>query len=315
MSELDLVARLAGEIQALKRPTSRAPSTPVSDTQSENLVSTKLGKMLLRTLSKSLEKIVSEAPEECRESPLSPDNLTSLKKEIERLSSSLRATALKKEKVQIIETHNAMKSQQLKTRSIDEKNPRPLPQESRQMQMEPQMPKTDTKLERLTPQNFDEIGIPLAKRLSVSRKQQASHAQQQEPQNIPPEVGYWIDELKDEITTARMTLSHAMELTTDPRGQSTQRFKDFVLMIGNCHMLQPFMLPDACTKWLVNASSAQVAAIQELTQLLQTVKQFIKSLVEDKDLDDIRNIHRAIQGSCALDQRLPFLSLSHTSED
>jgi len=318
MSELDLVARLAGEIQALKRPTKRAPNTPISnsDTQSENLVSTKLGKMLLRTLSKSLQKIVSEVPEESRESPLSPDNLTSLKKEIERLSSSLRATALKKEKVQIVETHNAMKSPQLKKRSIDEKTPRPLPQKSRRLQMnEPQMTKTDTKLERLTPQNFDAIGIPPARRLSVSRKQGANHARQQEPQNIPPEVGCWIGDLKDEITTAKMTLSHVMELTTDPRGQSTQRFKDFVLMIGNCHMLQPFMLPDACTKWLVNASKVQVAVIQELTQLLQTVKQFIKSLVEEKDLDDIRNIHRAIQGSCALDQRLPSLTSSHTSED
>jgi len=318
MSELDLVARLAGEIQALKRPTRRAPNTPVSnsDTQTENLVSTKLGKMLLRTLSKSLQKIVSEAPEESRESPLSPDNLTSLKKEIERLSSSLRATALKKEKVQIIETHNAIKSPRLKKRSIDEKTPRPIKQKSRRLQMnKPQMPKTDTKLERLTPQNLDEIGIPSAKRLSASQKQQASHARQQEPQNIPPEVGYWIDELKDEITTARMTLSHAMDLTTDPRGQNTQRFRDFVLMIGNCHMLQPFMLPDACTKWLVHASKVQVDAIQELTQLLQTVKQFIKSLVEEKNLDGIRNIHAAIEGSCALDQLLPSLNSSSTSEN
>jgi len=92
MSELDLVARLAGEIQALKRPTSQGPTSPVSnsDTRSETLVSTKLGKMLLKTLSKSLQKIVSEAPEESRKDPLSPDNLTLLKKEIERLSSSLR---------------------------------------------------------------------------------------------------------------------------------------------------------------------------------------------------------------------------------
>eukprot|EP00495_Collosphaeridae_sp_1-RS-2012_P001499 TRINITY_DN1449_c0_g1_i1.p1 TRINITY_DN1449_c0_g1~~TRINITY_DN1449_c0_g1_i1.p1 ORF type:complete len:107 (+),score=8.22 TRINITY_DN1449_c0_g1_i1:64-384(+) len=106
-----------------------------------------------------------------------------------------------------------------------------------------------------------------------------------------------------------------MDLTSDPRGQNTQRFRDFVLMIGNCHMLQPFMLPDACTKWLVHASKVQVDAIQELTQLLQTVKQFIKSLVEEKNLDGIRNIHTAIKGSCALDQLLPSLSSSNTVED
>jgi len=86
-------------------------------------------------------------------------------------------------------------------------------------------------------------------------------------------------------------------------------------MIGNCHMLQPFMLPDACTKWLVNASKAQVEVIQELTQLLQTVKQFIKSLVEEKDLDNIRNIHTEIQGTCVLDQLLPSLNSSRKSED
>jgi len=105
-----------------------------------------------------------------------------------------------------------------------------------------------------------------------------------------------------------MTLSHVIELTTDPSGQSTQRFKDFTLMIGSCHMLQPFMLPDACIQWLVNASKAQVAAIQELTKLLQTVKEFIKSLVEEQDLDNIRNIHTAIQGSFVLDQHLPSLN-------
>eukprot|EP00495_Collosphaeridae_sp_1-RS-2012_P001365 TRINITY_DN1356_c0_g1_i1.p1 TRINITY_DN1356_c0_g1~~TRINITY_DN1356_c0_g1_i1.p1 ORF type:complete len:184 (-),score=16.24 TRINITY_DN1356_c0_g1_i1:84-635(-) len=87
MSELDLVARLAGEIQALKRPTSRGLTNPVSnsDTRSETLVSTTLGKMLLKTLSKSLEKIASEATEESREGQLSPDNLTSLKKEIQKI--------------------------------------------------------------------------------------------------------------------------------------------------------------------------------------------------------------------------------------
>jgi len=121
--------------------------------------------------------------------------------------------------------------------------------------------------------------------------------------------------LKDEIAAARMTLSHVVELTTDPSGQSKQRFKDFILMIGNCHMLQPFMLPDACIQWLVNASKDQVAAVQELTQLLHTVKQFIKSLVEEKDLDDIRNIHTAIQGSFVLDQLLPSINSSHNSED
>jgi len=193
MSELDLVARLAGEIQALKRPSSRGPNTPVSnsDTQAETLVSTKLGKMLLRTLSKSLQKIVSEAPEESRESPLSPDNLTSLKKEIERLSSSLRATALKKEKVQIIENHIVMKSPQLKKRSIDEKAPRPSPQKSRRLQMkEPRMPKSATKLKSPALQNFDETGLPPSKRLSVPQKKEANHSLQPETQNIPPEVGY-----------------------------------------------------------------------------------------------------------------------------
>jgi len=317
MSELDLVARLAGEIQALKRPASRGPTNTVSnsDTRSETLVSTKLGKMLLKTLSKSLQKIVSEAPEESREGPLSPDNLISLKKEIARLSSSLRTTALKKEKVEIIEAHKVMKSPQLKKRSVDEKTSRPLPQNSRRLQNEPRMLKTEIKLECQTPQNFEKIGIPSPKPPYVPQKQKANHARQEEPQNIPHKVRYWISELKDEITTARMTLSHVIELTTDPRGQSTQRFKDFALMIGNCHMLQPFMLSDACIQWLINANKAQVAVIQELTQLLQTVKQFIKSLVEEKDLDDIRNIHTAIQGSFVLDQLLPSLNSNHNSED
>jgi len=259
MSELDLVARLAGEIQALKRPNSRGLTNPASnsDTRSETLVSTTLGKMLLETLSKSLEKIVSEATEECREGPLSPDDLTSLKKEIERFSRSLRTTALKKEKVEIIDAHNVIKSPPLKKRFIDEKTPRPFPQKSRRLQMnEPRMLQTEIKLECQTPQNFDDIGIPPPKPPSALQKQGANHAQREEPQNIPPKVGYWISMLKDEITTARVTLSHVIELTTDPRGQSTQRFKDFALMIGNCHMLQPFMLPDACIQWLVNASKA-----------------------------------------------------------
>jgi len=193
MSELDLVARLAGEIQALKRPACRGPTTPVSnsDTRSETLVSTKLGKMLLKTLSMSLQKIVSEAPEESREGPLSPDNLTSLKTEIERLSSSLRTTELKKEKAEIIEAHNVMKSPQVKKRSIDEKSPRPLAQKSRRMQTnEPRMLKTEIKLECQTPQNFDEIGIPPSKPSSVSWKHEANHARQEEPHNIPPKVGY-----------------------------------------------------------------------------------------------------------------------------
>jgi len=209
-----------------------------------------------------------------------------------------------------------MKSPQLQKRSSDEKNPpRPLSQKSGRLKMnEPRMLKTEIKLECQTPQNFDEIGIPPSKPPSIPQKQEAIHARQEEPLGIPPKVGHWIRELKDEITTARMTLSHVIELTTDPKGQSTQRFKDFALMIENCHMLQPFMLPDACIQWLVNASKAEVAAIQELTQVLQTVKQFIKSMVEEKDLDDIRNIHSAIQGSLVLDQLLPSLDSSHNSE-
>lgn len=317
ISELDLVARLAGEIQALKRPISRAATTsPLNGSpKSESLVSTKLGKMLLKTLSKSLQKIVSDVHEESRESPLSPDNLTSLKKEIERLSTSLRATALQKEKVQIIETHDAKTSSQFKKRVIDEKTPRHLPKKPKTPEMtKPRIPKTDTKLDCPTPQIFDEVGITASERPSVSQKQETNHARPQATPNIPPEVGYWIGELKDEITTAKMTLDHVIELTTDPRGQNTQRFKDFVLMIGSCHMLQPFMLPDACTNWLVTASEAQVGAIQELTQLLQTVKQFIKSLVEEKDLEAIRNVHTAIQESCVLDQLLPSLSSNHKSE-
>jgi len=310
ISELDLVARLAGEIRALKHPISRVASTTAlnSDTHTEHLVSKKKGKMLLKTLSKSLQQMVSEEQEESRASPLSPENLSSLKKEIERLSTSLRATSLQKEKFQILKTR-AIKSPLWEKRYMDEKIPGPLPYKSRRVQRaKPPVPKTSDELGRPTTLIFES-----SKRSSVSQTQEMSLARPQETKNVPLESEYWIGELKDEITTARMTLNHVIELTTGPRGQSTQRFKDFVFMIGNCQMLRPFVLPDGCTNWLVTASEAQVVVIQELTQLLQTVKQFLKSLVEEKGPDTIRNIHAAIERSFGLDQILPPLDAIHKS--
>jgi len=310
ISELDLVARLAGEIRALKRPISRDASTTAlnRDTNTEHLVSTKIGKILLKTLSWSLQQMVSKEQEESRASPLSPENLSSLKKEIERLSTSLRATTLQKEKFQILETH-AIKSPLQKKRYMDDKIPGPLPYKSRQVQRaKPPVPKTSNK--RGSPTT---LILESSKSSSVPPTKEMSLARPQETKNVPLEIEYWIGELKDEIATARMTLNHVIELTTCPRGQSTQRFKDFVFMIGNCQMLRPFVLPDACINWLVSASEAQVGAIQGLTQLLQTVKQFIKSLVEEKDLETIRNIHAAIQRSFVLDQILPSLDAIHKS--
>lgn len=106
------MAKLFGEIQTLKRPLSRAASTSALriKQREENLMSTRLGKILLNSLSDSLQQIASEAnelQEESNENPLSPDNLMSLKSEIARLSSSLKASATQKEKVKIIKSYNA----------------------------------------------------------------------------------------------------------------------------------------------------------------------------------------------------------------
>jgi len=132
ISELDVVAKLAGEIQTLKRPLSRAASTSALRTKQreENLMSTRLGKILLNSLSESLQQIASEAndlQEESNENPLSPDNLMSLKSDISRLSSSLKASATQKEKVEIIKSYNAgtgSQGKRVRVKPLTTKQPR-----------------------------------------------------------------------------------------------------------------------------------------------------------------------------------------------
>jgi len=325
ISELDLVARLAGEIQELKRPISQAASTSAlsSSPHTESLISNRLGKILLKTLSTSLQKIATEAQEEKRERALSPDNFTSLRKEIKRLSQSLRATGAQEEKVQIIGTYDLETSSNIREQAIDikpfhepaekSKPPRVTTMMTKRVKnKEPQAFKNDEKLNThhipLILEQVANISVTPVTPSPVTKTYNLVTPQPQPSKSISSEVGHWIGELNDEIIAAKMTLKHIIELTTDPEGQRTQQFKDFAHMIQSCNMLQPFLLPDGCTNWLINASEHQVGVICELTELLHSVKQFIKSLVEEKDLDAIRNIQTAIQRSLILDNPLPSLN-------
>lgn len=315
ISELDLVARLVGEIQDLKRP--RSHSSCVSSLQmnplKESLISTRLGKIILTTLSDSLQKISLEAPEESKKSPLSHDNLNSLKNEIGKLSKSLKAMAGQNEKVQIVENYDAKASSQLRERPQDTTRSRYLPKTIRQLNTtEPAAINSVGKLnEQLMTQISEKVDtttltLPVSKSMKIIPKS---------PQNIPPEVGYWITELIDEISTSKMTLMHAIELTTDAKGMRSQEFGEFVHMIESCHMLQPMTLTDDCTNWLGTASVVQVDFFRELVQIIQSVKQFIKSLAEAEDFIDIRNIYTSIQRSGVLDLPLPSLNSNINRSD
>jgi len=102
-----------------------------------------------------------------------------------------------------------------------------------------------------------------------------------------------------------MTLQHLLELTGDLEGTNSQQFKDFIVMIESSEMLKPFLLPDVCADWLPSATAVQVGVVRELTNLLQSIKDSIKSLAEEKVLTVIRERRVAIQQSRVLDKTLP----------
>jgi len=79
-------------------------------------------------------------------------------------------------------------------------------------------------------------------------------------------------------------------------------------MIESSDMLQPFLLPDVCANWLPNATAFQVGVVRELTNLLQSVKNSIKGIIEESDIDVVIKQRMAIQESRILNQPLPSIN-------
>jgi len=331
ISELDVVAKLAGEIQTLKRPLSRAASTSALRTKQreENLMSTRLGKILLNSLSESLQQIASEAndlQEESKENPLSSDNLMSLKSEIARLSSSLKASATQKEKVEIIKSYNAgigSQGEQIRVNPLTTKQRRfarekvRTPQAGAGASEERNVTSSRASLETELPKIVEEQENLDVKPLSPLKvvenvKIDSPKTQPKHKEELPTEISGWISELNDEIITTKMTLQHVIELAIDPQGLNSQRFKDFAHMVENSHMLQPFLLPDTLANWLPTAKGSQVGAIRELTQLLQSIKESIKSVVAENDQSTIKRLCVEIQNRGILERNLPTLDLKGT---
>jgi len=169
---------------------------------------------------------------------------------------------------------------------------------------------------RLIPQILDEVGNSILKppnkpdvketELSVTKSQPGD---MKSTQVVPPEVSHWISELKDEIITARMTLQHVLELTSDSQGSNSLRFREFIHMIESSDMLQPFLLPDVCANWLPNATAFQVGVVRELTNILQSVKNSIKNIIEESDCDVVRKRCMTIHESRILNQLLPSFNI------
>lgn len=330
ISELDVVAKLAGEIQTLKRPLSRAASTSAlrSKHRDENLMSTRLGKILLNSLSESLQQIASEAnvlqEEESNENPLSPDNLMSLKSEIAKLSSSLKASSTQKEKVEIIKSYNAGTGShrgQIRSNPRATKQQRFVPKKVRNPQAgaseERNVTSSRASLETELPKILEEEQNSVVKPLSPLKVVEKVNIEppKTEPKHkeeLPKEISSWISELNDEIITTKMTLQHVIDLADDPQGLNSQRFKDFAHMVETSHMLQPFLLPDVLANWLPTAKGSQVGAIRELTQLLQSIKESIKSVIAENDQSTIKRLCVEIQNSGILERNLPSLDLKGT---
>lgn len=109
-----------------------------------------------------------------------------------------------------------------------------------------------------------------------------------------------------------MTLQHVIELAIHPQGLSSQQFKEFAHMVENSHMLQPFLLPDVLANWLPTAKGSQVGAIRELTQLLQSIKESIRSVIAENDQSTIKRLCVEIQKSGILERNLQSLDLKGT---
>jgi len=199
------VARLAGEIESLKRPMNRSSSTPSLNRKprSESLISTKVGKILLKSLSESLQKIAMK--EEDRNNPLSPDNLTLLKNQIAKLSKSIKVRKPPTEKIEIVKNHKIEQSALMEER-VDV-----VPQASRQshsMSKDFQL-RTNNETEervlgttinnRLIPQILEDVGSSVLKPPSKPKVKETEHfvpkiqpGDVKPTQGVPAEVNHWI---------------------------------------------------------------------------------------------------------------------------
>jgi len=181
------VARLAGEIESLKRPMNRSSSTPAlnRNPRSESLISTKLGKILLKSLSDSLQKIAVDSnilQEEDRMNPLSPDNLTLLKNQIAKLSKSIKVTKLPKEKIEIVKSHKIEENALMKEREdVVPKVTRQPHSNSKDFQstthheLEERVLGTTTLNNRLIPQILEDVGNSVLKPPSKPLVKETEH--------------------------------------------------------------------------------------------------------------------------------------------
>jgi len=330
ISELDLVGKLAGEVQTMKQSMSSSASTRFlhSKSNAESIISTKLGRVMLKSLSESLHKLATETnsiQETCEDSTLSPDNLDLIKNKITKLSRSLEPMVSYK-----VEAPNV---KNLKNIENFNKTIRPsaVPRASKTFRFvtgESSKITTRDKLKSQHEDNFNNCLIPhildgvgksvlkptINFPLQTSPKQEVSNSVQtilQPASKIPANVKYEMSELNDEIVTARITLQHMVELAVNLEGPNLQRFRDFVAMTEKSDMLQPYELPDVLENWLPSATSSQVGVVREQINLLQVIKQSILNFVDENDLDVINERRLAIEKSGLIDQ--PLL-LSNASE-
>jgi len=330
ISELDLVGKLAGEVQTMKQSMSSSANTRFlhSKSNTESIISTKLGRVLLKSLSESLHKLATETSsihETCEDSTLSPDNLDLIKNKITKLSRSLEPMVSYKVETPIVKN--------LKTNEKFNKTVRPsaVPRASKNVRFvsgESSKITTRDKLNSQLEDNFNNCLIPhilegvgksvlkptINFPLQANSKQEVSSSVQTNLQpvpKIPANVKYEMSELNDEIITARITLQHMVELAVNLEGPNLQRFRDFVAMTEKSDMLQPYELPDVLTSWLPSAPASQVGVVREQINLLQVIKQSILNFVDENDLDVINERRLAIEKSGLIDQ--PLL-LSNASE-
>jgi len=317
ISELDLVGRLAGEVQTLKRLTSSSASLATGHNKSspQNLTSTKLGKILLKSLSESLLKLATETTtlqENCEDSTLSPDNLTSLQNKIAKLS-SLESTGSRNPETTIVKNlkENSQRREHPYVDFHASKNVHFVSGDSNDITPHDKLKSNPVGNYNncLIPQILEGVGKSVLKptinfQLQANPNSEVSSSVQTKmlsTSKIPVKVK---DELNDEISTARMTLRHLWELAADLEGPYLSRFKDFVHMTEKSDMLQPFQLPDILANWLPGATASQVDEVREQTNILQSIKQSIQSFVGENDPEVINEQRLAIQQSGLLDQPL-----------